>query len=1117
MESHSDKMTTGPSVASALNQTTNNPIISNQTFPYQIPGIANDTNNLVHDKRNIALSPTPLVQSSQPQTLPSTTFQSSNKNTFNNNNSVIGESMIGKHLPFVSSNIDQFMQKSREQKISSSSNENEPFEYEPYTRRDQNKNDSSSGYITSPNETDRFESQQIPSKHVQAQSRVLSPDSSDYEKFEYRTHVIKNRDVYSASPADSQSGRSTSSHHRKSVSFDLDVDEYRPGQGASEQSDDNYDSTRLTAEKRIKGILRSPSPNVGTLDKGGTLTKRYVDDDSYNESETDHENPFRKEYLSQEELNMTDDQSASVTTQSYESDLKFVPTGSPTRRSYDSLTNRSRIPIKKSVFTAPILAESPRNTPPPLPLIPPPLPPKPVKAKPIEVSITDELERSEFIEFVQNEKICKIQDSMEFTPDDPLPPLPKNPPPALPTYKRLGSFERPKECPPPPPTQSPKILEASEEYSRVELLPATYEILPCKQKPRFVHENSTDNILVPEDVHREILLKENELRKAIFSTEYDILSLNNQDVLLTYLDDSSSIISSSVQSISPIPTLERESSQTTIVLAAQQAETILPPTQVLPVHYTQLPKPQNPGYMQVIPSHIPIALCTSTKGQSGYMVSADAQNYNNNNNYLVTSTVSNPVQQYPLIIVGQTQEIAGQPRDKELAGPSFPYYFQNTNPPILVGQSPYFVGSPYNISGQQPQSAFEKFSDSSKSSEKIDDNFSTNNPKEAFLKSSVQTQVAPLTTSERPKALQLDQTETSSLLSAQSPSPEPKTRVIKADVHFENSIASSRNLPQTSPGQLETSFDFYETAYENNSFTERLNVSNKTSKVFEENLISDFSTQFTKESHQIFSEKEKFVELSNETEITNSQQHKSSLQKQTDSNNNVLESSDNSERLKKAFKLYDQSKEIYETTQELHRQESVEKSPENSKKFVSELTVMIEPSTFTTESENFMEIQKIDGQQLNSPDQHETYTQQQMHYRIIRKAPPPPSLQTKTSDSDKLIYANIHNINTGKNQRDSFYRQQFHQRQEFFEKKRKSKSLSSLSQSLPSTSSTATTASNSVETFGEISPIRINNPVNNKFVYSPTNDNNQATSPTVQAPNDQNYSMTSFGKKETSV
>lgn len=539
-------------------------------------------------------------------------------------------------MPYVSSNIDDFinnntqLQSPRERKASSSSVENDDnFDYEPYTRRDYRTdvkssdkilNDTSSGYFTSPNENE---------KPLRAEN-VFSPESSDYEKFEYQKNIVKNREEYSSSPADSQSGRSVSSH-RKSVSFDLDVEEFTPEYSPEDEAEklriqklneedvfyekSHYHHHQLQPEpKRIKGILRSPSPSVyykGNISNKVPVEKEYIEDDDDDE-EIEKENPFRKEYLSHEYDPST---AQSVISDSDQSDILYHAT----RQSNENLP--SKIPIKKPIFkSSGSLVDRPK--------LPPPRPPQPnikvaemVKNEGLE-RMSHQMEQKDFLEFVHNAEtntIEEVKGQELFDPDDPLPPLPKCPPPPL-HLKRGISLDRPKASPPPPPT--PKTPQPTEDV--LEILPARFDTLPTIQKPHFVNENSQNNILVTEDEHREILLTENELRNAML-TEYDESKPSNSETLIEhfssknpFLDDCSSFDSSSFQStpniLSPISTLDKSGSSfgqyTPSYPTAQQhvqpINIFPPPTQVLPVHYGQLPKPQQAGYYPLMSHQYPI-------------------------------------------------------------------------------------------------------------------------------------------------------------------------------------------------------------------------------------------------------------------------------------------------------------------------------------------------------------------------------------------------------------------------------------------------------------------------------------------------------------------------------
>lgn len=585
-------------------------------------------------------------------------------------------SSIKSPLPFTSSNVDDFMQTTnpqqllRERKISSSSDDN--LDYEPYTRRDfrmdfkssdktliTSLNDTpTSGYFTSPSETKEM--------------NVFSPESSDYERFDHQKQIIKKRDEYSSSPVDSQ--RSTSSLCRKSVSFDLDVEEFTPPYNSNdsdyeerkftEHYDENafYEKSRFHQNqqnqqqqpKRIKGILRAASPNVYyhppayTQNRMIPTTTTMVEQEfiEIEDDEIEKENPFRKEYLSQEELNNTfeDDQQTLLAIQSVvasdsdQSEMRnpFVQGSSSSIGSTEYLNKNqaSKIPIKKTIFKAtgnlvdkPLIGGRPKPPPPPRPPMPQVKVAEMVKNEGLE-RMSQHMEDDDFMEFVHDVKTNTIQEvkshSKEaFSPENsPLPPIPKNPPPPL-NLKRLNSKERPKDSPPAPPT--PIAVTPTSEI--LEILPAKYDNFPRKQTPNYVNENSQSNMLVTELEHREILLTENELRNAILSEYDENSSIDNNSEKLNlnfsstnpFLDHdtiSSTTFSyaSSPNLLSPVSTLDKSGSSTMSQYTPVYRDiqhvspiNILPPhPQVLPVHYGQLPKPQHANYPTIHSHQLPI-------------------------------------------------------------------------------------------------------------------------------------------------------------------------------------------------------------------------------------------------------------------------------------------------------------------------------------------------------------------------------------------------------------------------------------------------------------------------------------------------------------------------------
>lgn len=558
---------------------------------------------------NASLSRSPMSSSSPPF--------SRNDNNINSKTTAASTTV---KQQYKASSIDDFLNNNEQlhsalpEAVSSSSENDDNYAYEPYSRRDfridvtptstkAQSNDTSSGYFTSPNENERLPS-------VSKTLSVLSPDS-DNERYETpieaETAERIREQQRSPSPVESQSGRSASSSHRKSVSFDLDVEEY-----VTEYRQEDYDE-RLTIEKsdgyesnegeqnqyktrtepkRIKGILRSPSPGVFVK---GNLQKTVVENE-YIDDTTDDENPFRKEFL--HSGNVIDEQNIAI--------------GNESDEHHNFSSSSTKIPIRKQIFmsTGSFVERQP----------PPPRPPQPaVNVKVAEMkknqgleNISKQMDEDDFLEFVHNVEtntIVQVEkpERTSFDPADlPLPPLPKVPPPSLlqkpkTQINRASSVDRPKDSPPPPPT--PKSPPPVEEI--VEILPARYNVLPLKPKPSHF-ENYPHNILVTEDEHREILLTENEIRNNILTEYEDVEPI--KDNLLTspqffsstnpFLDDissaTSSIISSSAQStpnvLSPVSTFERTGQQSV------QPQ----PTKILPVHYGQLPKPQQAGYFPLI-------------------------------------------------------------------------------------------------------------------------------------------------------------------------------------------------------------------------------------------------------------------------------------------------------------------------------------------------------------------------------------------------------------------------------------------------------------------------------------------------------------------------------------
>uniref|UniRef100_A0A182N097 Uncharacterized protein n=1 Tax=Anopheles dirus TaxID=7168 RepID=A0A182N097_9DIPT len=197
---------------------------------------------------------------------------------------------------------------------------------------------------------------------------------------------------------------------------------------------------------------------------------------------------------------------------------------------------------------------------------------------------------------------------------------------------------------------------------RVQMLPAKYDTLPVKRTAQFVHENTPNNLLVTDDVHRQVLLEENEVRnKLLAQYAHDhqhhqqhqqlygasITSTTNVHHQHHHQHTSGDLVGrvpspyfyeSGSASVSPLPPpahylpgvydphhphhyhqqhlgkhLGPASSPDQLGLQLPQ---IYPPVQILPVHYAKLPTPQHTIYTyasgSVPVSHPPIMSATSS-------------------------------------------------------------------------------------------------------------------------------------------------------------------------------------------------------------------------------------------------------------------------------------------------------------------------------------------------------------------------------------------------------------------------------------------------------------------------------------------------------------------------
>ncbi|XP_063705869.1 protein lap4-like [Culicoides brevitarsis] len=478
--------------------------------------------------------------------------------------------------PAITSNIDDFLKKES---------------FEPYSRRELRSKD---GY-QSTEELEMYEK----------------------EKLE--------REREESSKVQEQERASSSASHRKSVSFDLTDQEKQTSDDDEEEDEDDdkavfveefmkresrgevkIDSSKnLLLEKPIKSILRSASPSSSS--QFSTLDRQYQSEAvaswirnsqehlaDVQKQEIDQENPFKKTFVSQEELREMEEIAKNKKTRPT---TQFEP------------LKQTKIPLKKPV------SASTGN------LAKPPVPPKP-KVKQADLVKNVALkhltqEQGDFVEFEHDpitNTIREVRPKSEFNPDGPLPPLPppststnKSRIPNLKLQRPLSNIDRPK-CSPPPPPKTPLVVE----QEVIEILPAKYETLPKMETAKVVHEsheNSKENVLVHDDIRRHLLLQENELRNALMDSNANLESDPDTNNNSGRHETSSHAGSSTTSGVfSPTDFSQRSVSRIPVL----NPQNVFPATQILPVHYTQLPTPQQPGYYQTVPVNAPIQLCQST-------------------------------------------------------------------------------------------------------------------------------------------------------------------------------------------------------------------------------------------------------------------------------------------------------------------------------------------------------------------------------------------------------------------------------------------------------------------------------------------------------------------------
>lgn len=286
----------------------------------------------------------------------------------------------------------------------------------------------------------------------------------------------------------------------------------------------------------------------------------------------------------------------------------------------------------------------------------PPLPPKPTSTTNIKHAelkknealrqFQNEMLRGDLYEFIhdaETNKVTKVQQLVSnivdvqpqdeninkesarlgsFSQSSPLPPIPNT---NIPSYskvcKRGTSVERPSQSPPPPPINlstlpSADILHSikTDDGYKVEILTTTSADDATPKKHNEHNENSAEYSLVTEETHREILLRENEIRNAMQQERQQVITENltntsripvrkaplppsqqqkNQACSTTTTTKHASEETKTEQ----IEQLTKSSTTiTTNIAPASATKQIYPPTQVLPVQYSKLPMPQQPDY-----------------------------------------------------------------------------------------------------------------------------------------------------------------------------------------------------------------------------------------------------------------------------------------------------------------------------------------------------------------------------------------------------------------------------------------------------------------------------------------------------------------------------------------
>lgn len=423
-------------------------------------------------------------------------------------------------------------------------------------------------------------------------------------------------------------------------------------------------SRRRLPSQPVKGILRSPSPNSGILlssDRPLRTSREHSFESQVEASrahasddEIEHDNPFRADAMRHsyeniyEELRFSDQSSRPV---SSESDTNDAMSGyarpqklKPKLQAPDSAGVESS---EKSIAVNPEMSDEERQ--PPIvsrpttgrserPKNKPPIPPKPQISKTIKQAklvkndalevLQSEMNKGDFYEYrhdPETNRIIRIEqpaevfveDSDSSSPDEkeskqmpapvektsaakPIPP----PSTSQKVYRRTCSAERPSVSPPPPPVnlatlpvaaESQRYRTESGQISEI-LAPSAgsrTEIDSITSKLRAAHhENSPEYSLVTESTYREILLHENDLRNAIQQQSSD----GPGPVSRLPIRRAPAPPPAAPHSDPAEPKYELHQ-----LHPPKPVSQIFPETKILPVQYSHLPTPQQPGYFHAHP------------------------------------------------------------------------------------------------------------------------------------------------------------------------------------------------------------------------------------------------------------------------------------------------------------------------------------------------------------------------------------------------------------------------------------------------------------------------------------------------------------------------------------